>query len=331
MARSRLSFCAALAAVTFLGVGASAHAASGPLLVLDAQGLTAHAGSDDSSTVVLRDVVRPLTSFTRGARAPEIDVTVGELTRQWKALGFDASPPLATIDPGGDRRGATLVRLGQPRLRGDDLVLHATPVPGSGGALAGRLRAATTKLPATAGETTVTLNATEGDPDGLAAINDPLIADRDGEWTQVTFQLSAGDHPDTGCGGGTWGVGGGSCRGHFLGGLAPLNPATAPWGVAEWGSGTFDLQFTAAANSRGEDPVAILKGFSPSRDSDFWVESGWLWRSHHFPVRTGGDPALDGQMGGPLDMDVKYVLNGGYSLIVTGFVYCFSGDAACKP
>jgi hypothetical protein len=90
-----------------------------------------------------------------------------------------------------------------------------------------------------------------------------------------------------------------------------------------------DLQFTAGANSRGEDPVATLKGFSPSRNSDFWVESGWLWRSHRFRVRTGGDPALDGQMGGPLDMDVQYPGAGGYVFEVTGFVYCFSGDAAC--
>jgi hypothetical protein len=326
---------AVLAVATFLAIGGSAQAASGPILVLDAQGLSSDAGSGGASTVRLRDVTQQLTSFTRGARAPKITVTVGELADAWKALGFAAAPPLATIDPRGDRRGATLVRLSQPRLRGDDLILTATTVDGSGGALAGRLTHAAASVPAKAAATTVTINAADADPDALETIDDPLTPNREGEWKQISTFIDAWGG-DGDCHGDSWGLSSGSCFGKFTqGGLSPFNSSSAPWGVADWQNGTSSLTFNSSVKNTGETSVGRLRGHSPNRGGALYIDSGWLYDSNNFPVRSGTDPARTGLQGGPLSLDVEYhsspFVNAGYTFQIDGWLWCMVGDAACHP
>jgi hypothetical protein len=331
MLRSLL--CAAVAALV-LASAASAHAAGGPVLVLDAQGLSARYLGGDTSTVVLRDVTQHLTSFTRGQRSPRISVTVGELTRAWKALGFAANPPLATIDPKGDRRQATLVRLSAPRLRGDDLVLTATADKGSGGGLAGRLADRADDLPGSADATTVTINAVDADPDALADIDDPLVPNRDGEWVQFhTYISTYGD--DGRCGSSKWGDSG-VCDGKFTdsGSTAPFNARNAGFAFSEW-KGTAEVRFYAGGRADGTGTSGALRGHVPNAGSDqFYVDSGWLF-SQNFQVKTGTDAAKVGQQGGPLAIDVEYhhplFGNSGYTFDIRGWLWCMVGDAACHP
>jgi hypothetical protein len=325
-------------ALTAAAAPAHAAASSGPLLVLQAQGLTSRTAADGSTVVVLRDPTRQLTSFTRGARTPKISVTLGELTRQWNALGFVQSPPLATIDPAGDEREATLVRLGVPRLDGDDLVLPVQPAADStGGALAGRLTDRSADVPDEADSTTVTINATDGDDAGLEAIDDPLVPNRDGEWKEIHTYISA--YSDDGsCGRSTWGSDTGSCTGSFNNGgsTAPFTARSARYGLVYWENGTSSVKFLSASNTTGLGSVGHLNGHLPGRASgSYYVDNGWLWDMNNFRVKSGTDAALTGQKGGPLSIDVEYhhpLFGGtGYTFSLDGWLWCMVGDAACHP
>jgi hypothetical protein len=339
MSALRSSLCAALlGAVALTAAAAPAHAATGPLLVLEAQGLSTRTAADGSTVVVLRDPSRDLTSFTRGERAPQISVTLNELARQWQALGFVRSPPLATIDPQGDRRQAALVHLGQPRQQGDDLVLPVTPATDStGGTLAGRLTDRAADVPDQADATTVTIDATDGDDTALAAIDDPLIPNRDGEWKEIHTYISA--YSDDGsCGRSQWGSGNGDCYGSFNDGdsTPPFAARSARYGTVYWEGGTASVKFLSTSNLTGLGSVGHLNGHLPDRGSDaYYVDNGWLWDMNNFRVKTGTDIAKRGQPGGPLSIDVTshnpVFGASGYTFSLRGYLWCMVGDAACHP
>ena len=254
---------------------------------------------------------------------------------RWRALGFGAAPPLATIDPKGDRRRATLVRLGQPRLRGDDVVLSATPAADSGGgALAGRLQDRTDAVPDDADETTVTINATAADPQAYASIDDPLTSGRDGEWKQFSAYIVAYD--DDGNCDGTFGSSNGACYGRARGGTGPFNGQSSIYATVGWSGGTAGVTVDANYGADGGGPRhGELVGSIPTAASDqLFVDRGWLWDSQNFKVRSGTDPALKGDLGGPLRIDAEYhgrAIGSGYTFQIDGWLWCMVGDANCNP
>jgi hypothetical protein len=332
----RWSLCATLmSAVAFTAAAAPAHAASGPLLVLQAQSLSTRTADDGSTVVVLHDPTDHLTSFTRGTREPAINVTLGELARQWQALGFVESPPLATIDPEGDQRDATLVRLGPPQLRGDDLLLPVQVATGSaGGALAGRLDDRADDVPEQAGSTTVTINASDGADAGLDAIDDPLIPNRDGEWVEIhTYISSYGD--DGVCSRSAFAISGGNCFGTFTdsGSTPPFNARNAKYGWVDW-DGTSSVKFIATLEKSGVGASGHLNGHLPDRGSaSYFVDGGWLFDQNNFRVKSGTDTAKTGQQGGPLHLNVvshtPLFGNSGYTFTLNGWLWCMVGDRAC--
>lgn len=333
----RSSLCAALLGAAALAAAAApAHAASGPLLVLEAQGLSTRTAADGSTVVVLRDATRYLTSFTRGARAPTISVTLGELTRQWRALGFVQSPPLATIDPKGDRRKATLVRLGQPRRQGDDLVVPVRLATDStGGVLTGRLADRAAAVPDQADSTTVTINATDGDDAALEAIDDPLVPNRDGEWKEFHTYISSYSDDGT-CDHATWGSRSGECFGRFNdgGSTAPFTASSAKYGEVFWAQGTSNVKFLSTPLRSGLGSVGYLNGhLSDGGSPAYYVDNGWLWDMNNFRVNTGTDVAKIGQPGGPLYLDVEshnpVFGASGYTFDLHGWLWCMVGDANC--
>jgi len=320
----------AIAATPGMAAAASPGAAESPdpVYVLSAQGLSAKRGADGDFVVRLQDPTRQVTSFVAAGHTPVINVTIQELAASWQDLGFDRRPPLATIDPGGDRRKATLVSLGQPRLSdgGKRLVMSAHAVEAAASRLADRLEDRVSAVPTSAGATTVAIDATGGDPGALREIADPLDPDSNGGlWVKVSFYLDAVPSTvdkDKFCTA-DYGIGQGSCRGFFR----TLIPGSrSNHGSVRWrdeGAGGIGLEFSGGAPESDID--SGIGGWVPNRGSNaYTITAGWLGDQGN-RVYSGTDTSLTDAPGGPLDLYADFDPNDGYVYSVYGYVWAEHG------
>jgi len=317
---------AAVAATT--AAPAASAAADGPLYVLGARSLAAHQAPGGGYVVKLQDVDPHVTSFATPHGTPTIAVTTRELASNWKRLGFDRRRPLATIDPAGDRRRATLVRLGRPTLSrdGSTVVLKATPVRARAARLADRLQQRATRVPAIAAATTLTIDAEHGDADTLDAIADPLVAGSSGGWWQKVHVLmnsvpSTVDG-DRHCSSEEFGRVDTTCRGAFEfdsvkwpggrsnhgGTISRLTEGVVSF---EWYVGPADLS----------DLSVDLVGWLPSGASNQWTVTRGFLGDAGSKVVSGTDPAWTDSPGGPLDLNVRWDPNDGYKFEVYGYLW----------
>jgi hypothetical protein len=304
-------------------------AAPDPVYVLSARGLSAKPGDDGDFVVRLQYPTRQVTSFVAAGHTPVINVTVQELSAKWEALGFDQRPPLAAIDPGGDHRKATLVRLGQPRLSddGESLTLSAKATDAAAPRLAEWLESPADAIPTRAGATTVAIDANGGDPGALREIADPLDPNsKGGLWVKVSFYLDAIPSTvdkDKFCTA-DYGIGQGSCRGFFR----TLIPGSrSDHGSVRWQDDGpprgLGLEFFGGAP--GADMDSGIGGWAPSRASNaFTVTAGWLGDPGN-RVYSGTDTSLTDAPGGPLDLNASFDPNDGYVYDVYGYVWAEHG------
>jgi hypothetical protein len=310
---------------------AAAAKPTGPVYVLSAASLTSAPGHGRNVVLRLHGTGTKVTSFGRGGRGAELNVATRELLSAWRRLGFTRRHPLATVDEAGDRRGATLVRLGRPRLdaAGTGIVVPARPAAGTGRALADRLRDAAPDVPKRAGATTISIDATVADAGAVDTIADPL-GHGPGGWIAFHTYIAAYSG-DGGCtDGSTWGVGG-DCTGKFN------DPGTEPFdgaypdgitGSVHW-RGTSDITFTSRVpTTRGTIDYGYLHGSVPTAGSPaLTIDRGQFFNTPNWTIEgSGTDPALLEKPGGPLGINAQFhtpfFTNSGYSFDVTGYLWC---------
>jgi hypothetical protein len=288
------------------GAPAAAHA-HGPVYVLSGAKLTVSQRDGQNATVRLADPTADATHFSARGKARG-GMTTKRLVSQWRKIGFDGRP-LATIDPKGDRRQATLVRLGRPRLvdDGQALVADVHEVDGEGEPLADRLVDRADDLPRAAGPTTLSIDAAGVDPPPAA-----------GRWIEVNMvgglsvELCGYDWLELGTQG--------TC---FMRGAGGGNPVALPGdryrdSQYSWTDG----QNAVRAVVKNDDGTTAAE-IAGSMDGDhrFTVQGGWL-DSPNRPIHSGSDRNLVGEKGGPLhyaeDFDYK---RGAYNLTWIGYVW----------